>query len=338
MARKLSFGLIGAGGIAQAYAQAISKVSQAEIVGVADTRRDAAAALAEGIGATAHGDHQALAEACELDAVIVCTPPSTHPEISLYFLERGTHVLCEKPLAIDSASAEKMFAAAKSHDAILTMASKFRFVDDVIRGRSMVTSGALGEILLFENAFTGVVDMKNRWNSKPEISGGGVLIDNGTHSLDLLRYFLGPIAEVQVVEGKRIQGLAVEDTVRIFARSQSGVIASVDLSWSVNKELDSFIDVFGTEGAIRIGWGESKYRRTADRDWVVLGSGYDKLRAFQRQLENFANAIHGVEPLTIQPTDALASVRVVEAAYQSLHSNNWVPVPIEVHGEFESRA
>ncbi|MBV9957424.1 MAG: Gfo/Idh/MocA family oxidoreductase, partial [Acidobacteria bacterium] len=193
--------------------------------------------------------------------------------------------------------------------------------------------GILGEIVLFENAFTSRVDMAARWNSNPAISGGGVLIDNGTHSVDLMRYFLGPLADVQVVEGKRSQGLSVEETVHIFVRSMGGVMGAIDLSWSINKELDSFINIYGSHGTISVGWKESKYRQTSSRDWVVFGKGYNKVEAFRNQINNFARAIAGEESLLVTPEDALASVEVVEAAYSALRQNRWTTVN---GGSFES--
>src|SRR5262249_53844586 len=160
------------------------------------------------------------------------------------------------------------------------------------------------------------------WNANPKVSGGGVLMDNGAHSVDLMRYFLGPLDAVQVVEGKRVQGLPVEDTVRIFVRSAGGVMGSIDLSWSINKELDSYINIYGSHGTIAVGWKESKYRQTSSRDWVAFGKGYNKVQAFRSQISNFARAISGKEMLLITARDALASVEVMEAAYRALHQDH----------------
>jgi len=324
--KRLRFGIIGAGGIAQAYAEAFRNSDIARIVAIADTRPEAAKALSEGIGCQSYNSYPAMGKKEKLDAVVVCTPPATHPRICLYFLDRKVHVLCEKPRSIDVKNAKLMVEAARRAQAKLTMASKFRYVEDVIRAKSIVASGILGEIVLFENAFTSRVDMSLRWNADRKISGGGVLIDNGTHSVDLMRYFIGPLAEVQVVEGKRVQGLAVEDTVHIFVRSITGVMGVIDLSWSINKEVDIYINIYGSHGTVFVGWKESKYRQSSSRDWVIFGNGYDKVQAFRSQINNFCKSIRGEEKLLITAEDALASVEVVEAAYAALQQNRWTTV------------
>lgn len=326
MKHKLNFGLIGAGGIAQAYAQAFKTCETARLVAVADIRPEAARALAEGVGCESFDSCEALADGARVDAVVVCAPPVAHPDICLFFAERRAHVLCEKPLSINSSSARAMLGAAREAGVLLTMASKFRYVEDVIRARQIVSSGILGEVVLFENAFTSRVDMTARWNSDPSISGGGVLIDNGTHSVDLMRYFLGPLSDVQVVEGKRSQNLPVEETVRIFVRSEGGVMGSIDLSWSINKELDNYLSIYGSRGTIQVGWRESKYRQAGAAEWVVFGNGYDKVQAFRSQIENFSRAIRGEEALLISAEDALASVEVIEAAYAALRRSRWTTV------------
>lgn len=325
------FAIIGAGAISQAYAQAFQAISfqtynEAQVVGVADIRKPVADSLAEVLNCPSFDSYTALADACEMDAVVVCTPPASHPEICHYFIDRGIHVLCEKPFAVSSKEAVGVVDAANEKGVIITMASKFRYVDDVIKAKQIVDSGILGDIVLFENAFTARVEMANRWNSDPSVSGGGVLIDNGTHSFDIARYFLGQLAEVEVMEGKRSQGLNVEETVRIFIRSQRGVIGNIDLSWSINKELASYLSIYGSRGTVVVGWKDAKYCQSSSSEWSVFGSGYDKVSAFRNQLQNFTRAIRGEESLLINGTDAVASVEVVEAAYESLGENHWTAV------------
>jgi predicted dehydrogenase len=322
----LRLGLVGAGAISQSYVMALRGSDTARITAIADQRPQVAKALAEDIGCAAYESHEQLASKADVEGVIVCTPPNTHPDICQTFFTRGVAVLCEKPMSIGARDAVRMIESAAAAGVVFTMASKFRYVDDVIRAKSLIASGVLGEIVLFENAFTSRVDMSRRWNADPAVAGGGVLIDNGTHSVDIVRYFLGPIEAVSAVEGKRIQGLAVEDTVRLFVRTTSGVLGSIDLSWSLNKDLESYIDIYGSNGTIRVGWKESKYRPLSSQDWIVFGKGYDKVQAFRRQVENFCRAVRGEERLLIGPDDALASVQVIEAAYESTRRDDWVPV------------
>lgn len=323
---KLKFALIGTGGIAQTYAQAFQTSNCCELVAVADVNKDSAKAFAEPFSAQSFADYKTLAEISEFDAVIVATPPNTHPEIAEFFMNRGKHVLCEKPLCLSVAEAKQMIETAEKTGVVFTMATKFRYCEDVVKAKSILASGVLGEVVQFENAFTAKVDMSKRWNSDKEISGGGVLIDNGTHSVDIIRYFLGAITDVLALETSGTQNLSVDENVKLLAKTANGVAASVDLTWGINKELPNFISIYGTNGTLHIGWRESKYKLNSSPDWTIFGTGYDKVQAFKSKIENFRNAILGKEELLIKPADALASVEVIEAAYKSLNQNLWQKV------------
>ncbi len=322
----LKFALIGTGGIAQTYAQAFQTSDCCQLVAVADTRTTAAAAFAEPFGAQSFADYKTLAGNSEFDAVIISTPPNTHPEIAQYFMNRGKHVLCEKPLCLSVAEAKQMIETAEKTDVTFTMATKFRYCEDVVTAKSILASGVLGEVVQFENAFTAKVDMSQRWNSDAEVSGGGVLIDNGTHSVDIIRYFLGPITDVLALETSGTQNLSVDENVKLLAKTANGVAASVDLTWGINKELPYFISIYGTSGTLHIGWREAKYKLNSSPDWTVFGKGYDKVQAFRAKIENFHNAVVSGEELLTKPADALASVEVIEAAYKSLKQNLWQKV------------
>lgn len=323
---KLKFALIGTGGIAQTYAQAFNESDCCDLVAVADINKESAVAFAEPFNAKSFSDYKEIAENVEFDAVIVSTPPNTHPEIAEFFMNRDKHVLCEKPLCLTSNEARQMNETAEKANIKFTMASKFRYVEDVVKAKSLVASGVLGDVVQFENAFTAKVDMSSRWNSDAEIGGGGVLIDNGTHSVDIIRYFLGSISDILAVDAGSTQGLSVDENVKMLAKTANGVVASVDLTWGINKELPNFISIYGTNGTLHVGWRESKYKLNSNPDWTVFGKGYDKVQAFRSKIENFRNAILGTEELLIKPSDALASVEVIEAAYKSLNQNLWQKV------------
>jgi len=342
MKTPVTFALVGAGGIAQSYAQAFASHPRAQLVAVVDPRFEAAEAMAKSLDCSAFRSVQELLNQAQLpEAVVVSTPPNTHEEIVTQFLRRGVHVWCEKPFALSCDSAHRMIQAAREANRIITMASKFRYVEDIIEAKKMIDSGEIGELKQVENTFASRVDMSGRWNSNPEMSGGGVIMDNGTHSVDLMRYFLGSLREMLALEAKREQSPRVEDTARLFVRSKQETIGSIDLSWNMQKETEWFLTIYGSLGTIQIGWKQSRYKTHARPEWIVYGQGYNKLHAFQNQLSNFAGAIREDEPLRVTDCDAVASVEAIEAAYLSLRASRWAalqprlanltttPLPIE---------
>jgi predicted dehydrogenase len=323
---KTRFALIGAGAVAQDYAQAFQRSEHAELTAVADVDLEAAVRLADQAGCKAFDSHHSLLRAREFDAALVCTPPVSHAPISIDLLRCGIHVLCEQPFSTDVASARRMLHVAERFGATLTMASKFRYVSDLIQTQSLIAGGLLGEVLTLENAFASRVKMAGGWHANPSVGGGGVIIDSGTHSVDILRYLCGRITAVAAFEGARVQQLKVEDTAHVMARTERGVLASISLSWSCNDRSDSYLQICGTEGAITLGWSRSRYRHGSSERWVSFGCGYNEMDALAAQVDNFCRWLQDGEPLTITADDSLASVEAIAGAYRSLRCDRWIAV------------
>lgn len=334
----LRFGLVGAGRIGETYAAALAGLPAARLVAVADRDPDRASAVAGPAGAVAHASGESMLAAGGLDAVIVCTPPDSHARLSIAAAEAGCHVLCEKPVARTVAEARAMVDTAARAGVRFTMGAKYRFVPEVTRAARLVAAGHLGRLVMVENTFAAPVDMRGRWNADPNVSGGGVLIDNGTHSVDLLRAFAGAVTEVLAVAAPRVQGLPVEDTVRVLARCAGGALGVLLLSWSLDARDRAYLVLHAEGGEVQIGWTGARYRCGPDGHWVHFGDGYDKHAAIRAQVANLIDAVRDRDRLLVGPGDALASVAVIDAAYRSLHTGAWAPVSLEPVGAADAPA
>ncbi len=324
--KKINIALVGCGRISQEHMGVFAKIENVKIKAVSDTTLEKAKSTAEQYSCSAYTDYKKMINSENLNAIVICTPPNTHSKISIFAMSRNLHVLCEKPFALNKAEAESMCRSAKENKVVLMMASKFRFTDDVVEAKALVESGTLGSIVLFENVFCSKVDMTKRWNARRKISGGGVLIDNGTHSVDIARFLLGPIAFIQAQFGCQIQPIPVEDTARIYFQSKSKVMGTIDLSWSLNKDAPSYISIYGTEGTLLIGWKSSKYKLHEKDKWEVFGTGYDKQKSFLNQSRHFIGCITRRTKPIITPIDGLESVKVIEKVYESSRMNKWIKV------------
>lgn len=315
--------LVGAGAIAQSYATALAASSVARLVAIADADRSRARRMAQPLGVAALGSLAEIIDTVPCDGVVVCTPPVYHTELAIDALRAGLHVLCEKPLAISAFAARRMFAAAEEAGRVLTVATKFRFVDDVRAAKELISRGAIGTVLHLENTFMSTVDMTRRWNSRVEVSGGGVLIDNGSHAVDIMRFLIGPIETAYAVDTSvDARYESCEDTASLFVRSADGVIGSILLSWTLPAGTPWFLRVHGMQGTIEVGWRSSLLARSGEAP-VAFGTGYDKTAAFTAQVDDFAAAIAGVHPPAVERDDAIATVEVIDAAYDSLRQNAW---------------
>lgn len=316
-------GLIGTGGIGRAHAEAAAGLGDGALTAVADVDQGLAASVGAQHGVDAL-PVDALADPERFDLVIVASPPVTHPAVVEPLLHAGVPVLCEKPIAVDLATAQRLAAVADETGTPLTMATKFRFVDDVAQTRDMIGTGELGEILKVEVTFAGRVEMAGRWNADPEVAGGGVLIDNATHGVDLVRHLVGDVVEVFTATGPAGQQVAVEDSATLLARTARGALAQIDVTWSYRRPSPVYCAVFGTLGSVEIGWAGAQ-ATTATAAPVAFGSGYRKIDSLRANLAAVLDALAEVRPLPVSTRDAVAVASVIDAGYESAQRGTWIP-------------
>jgi predicted dehydrogenase len=317
--------LVGCGRIAHSYATVIDNRPDMTLAAVVDTNPEAARAFGTSFRCNFHTSlDDYLSGNDPAECAVICTPPSDQTETACRLMQRGISVLCEKPFALDSASALKMVEVSRTFGAQLMMGSKFRYISDFIHAKGLIQAGIIGQVLVFEIDFRDAVDMRNRWNIRPEISGGGVLIDSGGHAIDIARYLIDPVLKVRAEEASRVQSPEVEDTVRLDLCTTSGVIGTINLSWTIKNASDDYVRIYGTQGTLCIGWKNSMYRPNGAVDWIRFGEGYSTLKAITRQMINLAEVLAKEGIPETNAEDGLEAVRVVEAAYQSLPTGKWL--------------
>ncbi|MFO7633173.1 MAG: Gfo/Idh/MocA family oxidoreductase [Caldilinea sp.] len=315
---RLRVAVIGAGGIGAAHLRAYAAWPDlCELVGVADINTGAEQAKAASYGAPLFDDYQAMLEQCRPDAVSVCTPPKLHLPMAVEVARRGIACLCEKPPARTVAETEAIVAAFDQTGAVLQFAFCHRFHEPVRQVQELIVSGKLGKIIQIYNRFGFRFDRAaSSWFTDAEMAGGGVLIDTLVHSIDIFRVLVGEITRVDASVSTTLP-VSVEDSASIQVVSETGVIGSLNCSWTTPVS-EAEIRIWGTEGEAIIDYettAGARYRLANESDWTVLT--FDCPDRFVLQAEHFLTCVsNGWKPLA-NGAEGIAVMRVIEAAYRS---------------------
>jgi predicted dehydrogenase len=244
-------GIIGAGLQGRRRAQALKQCGD-ELVVVAAAHWERAKLLADEIGCEATSNWEEVVSREDVEAAIVCTPPHLHEPMCIEALKRGKHVLCEKPLARTPEEAKQIVNAACENGVKLKCGFNLRHHPGIQRARGWLDQGVIGE-LSFTRCRYGIGGRPNYekdWRMTPEISGGGQLMDQGMHALDLSRWFMGDFTEAFGFLSTSFWDIApLEDNAFALLRTEKGQIASLHVSWTQWKNLFSF-EFFGRDGYI----------------------------------------------------------------------------------------
>jgi predicted dehydrogenase len=317
----LRIGIIGCGGIANAHINAYNAVGGTTITAVTDVRAEAAAAAAAELpDAVPVADVPAMI-AAGVDAVSVCTPPSTHPEICMPLLEAGIPVLCEKPLALTAEHAEPLVRTAAAAAVPFMTAYCHRFHPAVIELRRLIADDVLGEPRLFRNIFAGYADHTGNHRANPALSGGGCVIDNCSHALDLFRHLVGDVVAVDAAGGAVFQKTPIEDIGLLLVEADNGAYGEIMSSYSLAVG-GAWVEWYGSKGTAIIsywnpGVPDLRYRTADDADWITVDcSGH--CDRFAGEIGHFLDCVRSGATPSISAADGQVINRVVDAAYAAM--------------------
>jgi UDP-N-acetylglucosamine 3-dehydrogenase len=273
---KYKFGVIGAGAIARRrHLPELQDNPYAEIVAVCDLDLKRAEEMTQIYGGKAFSDYRDLIALPDQDAVIVCATNTTHAEMTIAALRAGKHVMCEKPMATTLAEARAMIEASEQTGKYLMITHNLRLAPACVKAREILQSGKLGRVLTFETTFGHpgseywAIDGADTWFYQKNITAFGVMGDLGIHKIDLVHWLLDQdFTEVAALAGTlnkrnaRGELIDVEDNAVCLLKTDQGVLGTVTVSWTYQKEDNSTI-FYCEKGVLRI-YAHPEYQLIVD--------------------------------------------------------------------------
>ncbi len=320
-------GLIGAGLQGRRRGQALKQCGD-QVGIVADTNLERAQLLASELGCEVTADWEEVVAKEGVDAVIVCTPPNLHLPMCTSALKQGKHVLCEKPLARNPNEAEAIVKTAQENNVKLKCGFNLRHHPGIKQARDWVDQGLIGEPSFVRCRYGtgGRPGYDKEWRADPDISGGGQLMDQGIHVIDLSRWFLGDFTEVYgFLQTAFWDVTPQEDNAFCLLRTERGQVASIHVSWTQWKNLfsfpivgkDAYIIVEGLGGSYGVEKATLGKRAFLEpfREEIIEFRGED--RSWEEERRELTSAIkENREPLG-NGYDGLEAVRLAYAIYDA---------------------
>jgi len=334
----LGVAIIGAGNIGKVRANVIQRSRDSRVVVVADLDHARAMTLATQIGVCGTTDWQRVVRDPQVDAVVVCTPTKFHGDAATPALQAGKHVLCEKPLARSVSEADDIVKTAEAHRRVLKTGFNYRYMDNVCKAKELIEDNAIGPLYFLRCRYGhgGRPGYEKEWCTDREISGGGVLLEQGIHILDLVRHLLGEPARVTASTSRFFWNFPdVEDNCFLEIQTTESQTAQIHVSWTQWINILS-LEIFGRDGYLSLSGRDGHYgpqrllwgKRQANH-------GRPAEEVFEFPLENaswenewleFTSAIKsGKQPMG-NTADSLRALQLVEAAYESSYRRTWVEV------------
>ena len=331
---RVRFGIVGAGLIGQVHAEALAGVDRAELRAVYNRSSARGKALADRFHVSWYSDYGRFLARDDLDAVIICTPSGTHADFAIPAAEAGKHLVVENPLEITAERCGLIIKAAKKNGVLLAVIFQNRFKDAVQVTRQALEEGRFGRLVLGDAHIKWYrpTEYYQGWKGTQQYDGGGALMNQGIHTIDLLQWMMGPVEEVCGYVDTRVHRIEVEDVGVATLRFRSGALGVIEGSTAIYPGLDERLGIYGENGCVeiegnRIVTWQFKDERGDDRRTRVIGTevegrgssnpGEIGIENHRRQLMEITKAIQEGSTPPVPGEEAMKSVAIVEAIYAS---------------------
>jgi len=344
---KFQFGIIGAGVIGPTHAKAIRDLSgRAEVTAVADIEESRAADLAKKFGATAvYKDYRELLKNKDIDVVNVCVPSGLHGQVVKDAAKAGKHIVCEKPIEITLPKIDEMVKACKDANIKLACIFQRRMAPTSVELKKKIDSGAFGKMVMgsaYLKYYRSAEYYKSAgWRATWELDGGGALMNQAVHGVDLLQYYMGEPVSVNAYCETLSHDIKVEDTAVAVLRFKSGALGVIEGTTNVYPGSARKIEIQGTKGTAVLedyntlikyefeGQGDTSAKYNEAK--VKGGSADPTAMSRETHAKQFAAYIEalmaGKEP-PIGAQEARKSVEIILAIYKSAKEKREVRLPL----------
>ena len=330
MKEKLNFGLVGCGAAAITHARLLAEISDASLYGVADKNTESAKTFAANYGAKAYTSYEELLLDPDIDVITIATPSYFHKDNAIAALGAGKHVVLEKPMALCAEDCDEIISMQKSSRKLLTVMAQMRFSEDVMKVKKLVEQSAFGKISLCELSMKYYRDASyyanSNWRGTLKYDGGGALINQGIHGIDLVMYILGDILSVKAMKNTAVHDIEAEDTLVALCEFECGALGVVEASTCAYPGFERTIKIHGDRGYLELKEnkimslmidGEMKEHISDDQVFSGAKSNtVDNVYYHKAQVENFIGAILRGEPIVSDCYDGKRAVKVIEDIYK----------------------
>lgn len=250
----LGFGIIGCGLIANWHADAILKIHGTKLIGATDVSEASRAAFAKKYSIQSYNTIEDIIKSSEIDVICICTPSGLHAPIAIKAANAGKHIVVEKPMAITLDEVNEVIAACDANQVKMEVISQLRFTNAITKLKDAVDNDKLGKII------TGDLYMKfyrsqeyyekGGWRGTWKMDGGGALMNQGIHGIDLLQYIMGPVKSVFAHTRTLARNIEVEDTASALLEFENGALGVIQGTTSIYPGSPRRLEINGDKGSI----------------------------------------------------------------------------------------